>query len=59
MQTYPYSNYPFDKYRQLFEFKRKDYHFNVDIKSGKLMFDKKLITLKGNKLVFKQINLFL
>lgn len=50
MQTYPYSNYPFDKYRQFFEFKRKDYHFNVDIKSGKLLFDRKLITLKGNRL---------
>ena len=34
MQTYLYSNYPFDKCRQLFEFKRKDYHFNVDIKFG-------------------------
>lgn len=47
MPTYPYSNYPYSKYRQFFEFKRKDYHFKVDIETGKLLFDKKLLALKG------------
>ena len=47
MPNYPYSNYPYSKYIQFFEFKRKDYHFKVDIESGKLLFDKILLAVKG------------
>ena len=42
-----FSNQSFNKHKHFFEFKRKDYHFHVDIQDGKLLFDRRLITFKG------------
>ena len=47
MPSYPLSNHIFSKYRQFFEFNRKDYHFNVDIETGKLFLNRKLVTFRG------------
>ena len=50
MPSYPLSNHIFSKYRQFFEFNRKDYHFNVDIETGKLFLSRKLVTFRGTHL---------
>ena len=50
MVNYPITGPNFDKYQQFFEFNRKDYHFKVDIETGKLLFDRKLISCKGTNL---------
>lgn len=52
MPSYPLSNYIFFKYRQVFEFNRKDYHFNIDIETGKLFLSRKLVTFRGTHLPF-------
>ena len=50
MLIYPISNFVYSKYRQFFEFKRKNYCFSIDIETGKLILDRKLVAFRGTHL---------